>query len=89
MVYNEYSQLYKVTDTHTEGREKMGYKIKEVRESAGMTQTDLAKKAGVSRQLIWMLENEPNTVTTTKTLKNIADALGTTISNIFFDEGVQ
>ena len=67
----------------------MGYKIKEVRESAGMTQTDLAKKAGVSRQLIWMLENEPDTVTTTKTLKSIAEALGTTISNIFFDESVQ
>lgn len=67
----------------------MGYRIKEFREKIGMSQTTLAKRAGVSRGIIWMLESDTNNVTTTKTLKKIADALGTTVSNIFFEENVQ
>jgi putative transcriptional regulator len=67
----------------------MGYRIKEFREKIGMSQTTLAKRAGVSRGIIWMLESDTNNVTTTKTLKKIADALGTTVSDIFFEENVQ
>ena len=67
----------------------MGYKIKEVRESKHLTQTELAKKAGVSRGIIWALETDPNAVTTTKTLAKIASALGTTIDAIFFGDSVQ
>lgn len=67
----------------------MGYKIREVREAKGMSQETLADKAGISRTIIWNLETNPNAETTTKTLKKIADALGTTVSDIFFADNVQ
>ena len=35
----------------------MGYKIKDIRESLGMTQEELAEKSGVSRTIISGLEN--------------------------------
>ena len=67
----------------------MGYKIKDKREAIGMSQTTLAKRSGVSRGIIWLLETVPGTVTTTKTLQKIADALGTSITDIFFEDDVQ
>ena len=62
----------------------MGYKIKEMRESKGLTAIALAKKSGVSRVTIWSLENDPNYTTTTKTLMKIANALETTVDNLSF-----
>ncbi len=62
----------------------MGYKIKEVRETQGITQEELAKKSGVSRGTIAALENGNAEHTTTKTLSKIAQALGVPISKIFF-----
>ena len=62
----------------------MGYKIKEFRESLGMTKEELAEKSGVSRVTIWALESNPNYTTTTKTLMKIANALNTTVDNLFF-----
>lgn len=53
----------------------MRYRIKQLRESAGLTQEDLAKRSGVSRAIISGLESGKITVTTTKTLGKIADAL--------------
>lgn len=67
----------------------MGYKIREIREERGMSQEALAEKAGISRTVIWNLETNPEAVTTTKTLKSIADALETTVDKIFFADGVQ
>lgn len=67
----------------------MGYKIREIREARGMSQEALAEKAGISRTVIWNLETNPEAVTTTKTLKSIADALETTVDKIFFADGVQ
>jgi transcriptional regulator with XRE-family HTH domain len=67
----------------------MGYRIKEVRESIGMSQTKLAERSGVSRGIIWALESDPKAVTTTKTLQKIAVALGTTVDKIFFPNPVQ
>jgi transcriptional regulator with XRE-family HTH domain len=67
----------------------MGYKIREIREAKGMSQETLAEKAGISRTIVWNLETNPNAVTTTKTLKSIADALETTVDKIFFTDGVQ
>lgn len=67
----------------------MGYKIKEFRESKGISQEELAERANISRTIIWNLETNPDAVTTTKTLKKIADALETTISAIFFEQDVQ
>lgn len=60
------------------------YKVKEVRESRGMTQDELAKKSGVSRATIASIESvNSDSVTTTKTLLQIAAALECKISDIF------
>ena len=61
----------------------MGYKIKDIRESLGLTQEQLAEKSGVSRTIISGLENGTARATTTKTLLKIASALDTTVDQIF------
>ena len=61
----------------------MGYKIKEVREAKNMTQEELSAASGVSRGTISALENGTEKNTTSKTLLKIANALGTTVDNIF------
>lgn len=66
----------------------MGYKIKEVRESQSMTQEELSQKSGVSRGTIAALEKSDETVTSTKTLLKISQALGVSISDIFFGPSV-
>ena len=66
----------------------MGYRIKEMREKLGITQEELAKKSGVSRGTIVALENNQTTSTTTKTLSKIANALGVSVSRIFFEKCV-
>jgi DNA-binding XRE family transcriptional regulator len=67
----------------------MGHKLRSVREAKGLSQEELAKKADVSRTTIWSLETNPNAQTTTKTLQKIADALETTVADIFFANDVQ
>lgn len=61
------------------------FRVKEERENKGMTQEELAKKAGVSRTIISGLESGTINVTTTRTLKKIAEALDKKISDIFFN----
>ena len=61
----------------------MQYKIKEYREEQGITQEELARKSDVSRAIISGLESGSITVTTTKTLMKIANALGKNVSDIF------
>jgi putative transcriptional regulator len=65
----------------------VGYKIKEVRESLNMTQEELAEKSGVSRGTISALENGDPT-TTSKTLVNLAKAMGVSVDRIFYTEDV-
>ena len=66
----------------------MGYRIKEVRESLKMTQEELAEKSGVSRGTISALENGIVRTTTTKTLVKLAQALDTSVDQIFFADCV-
>lgn len=62
----------------------MPFKIKEMRKNKGMSQEELSKQAGISRQIISDLESGDKEVnTTTNTLLRIAEALGCTISDIF------
>ena len=61
----------------------MVFKIQEQRENLKMTQEELAKKANVSRTIISGLESGSITVTTTKTLSKIADALGMKVGDLF------
>ena len=64
-------------------------RLKNIRESIGLSQEELATMAGVSRTTIWTLETNPQAYTTTKTLQKIADALESTVAEVFFAEDVQ
>jgi len=66
----------------------MGCKIKERRELLKMSQEELAEKSKVSRATISGLENNSKRNTSTKTLKRIADALETTVGELFFADDV-
>lgn len=61
------------------------YRIKETRKMKGFTQKELSEKAGVSRTIISKLENDEEIVTSTDTLKKIAEALNVNVSTIFLD----
>jgi transcriptional regulator with XRE-family HTH domain len=59
----------------------VGKELRAVRESAGMTQEQLAFKAGVDRSYISLLENDRKSPTLDM-LFRICDALGTTVSRL-------
>ena len=63
----------------------MGYKLKEVREAKGITQEELERKSGVSRQTISAIENDKVGDIKIGTLKALAKALETTVDCIFFE----
>lgn len=63
----------------------MTYRVKEFRESMGLSQVELSERSNVSRTTISGLENGNITVTSTSTLQKIANALGKSISDIFSD----
>ena len=66
----------------------MGYRLKEIREQRRMTQEELEKKSGVSRQTISAIENNKAENVLVGTLLALATALGTTIDNLFFEKTV-
>ena len=63
----------------------MHTKIKQYRQQAGISQEELAKKSGVSRTIIYAVENNKAEVTTNITMQKIAEALGESVATIFFD----
>lgn len=60
----------------------MIFRIREIRMSKGMTQTDLAKKAEITRVTLWRLETGEDYDPSVNTLKRIADALNVTLSDL-------
>lgn len=66
----------------------MGYRLKEIREGKGITQEELEKRSGVSRQTISAIENNDNYQAKTGTLIALARALSTTVDNLFFEKAV-
>lgn len=58
-------------------------RLREVRISKGMTQTELARKSGVSRVTIWAIESDDEYSVKTKTLEALATALGVTVDTFF------
>lgn len=64
----------------------MKNKVKEARESKGMSQEELSKKSTVSRTIISELENGKTDVITNTTLEKIAGALNMKVIDIFFTE---
>ena len=67
----------------------MLFRIREIREQAGLTQEELSIKSGVSRATIWALERGEDKVTTTKTLLNIANALGVQLDDLFLAQSAK
>lgn len=66
----------------------MGYRLREIREEKGITQEELEKASGVSRQTISAIENNNNYQAKTGTLIALARAMGTTVDKLFFEEAV-
>lgn len=62
----------------------MGFRLKEVREKHGLTQEELARKSGISRVTISMIESGKSSCVKTQTLLKLADALGEKASKLFF-----
>ncbi len=61
----------------------MQYKVKEARLEKGLSQEELSKIAGISRQTISDLESGEIVNTTTATLTKLAKALGCDVTDIF------
>lgn len=59
--------------------------LKEYREKSGLSQDELAEMSGVSRAVISGLESGRVNVTTTNTMKKLADTLNVKVTAIFFD----
>lgn len=78
--------LFLSTTIDNERGLRMKYNIKIFREAKGMTQQDLADKAGCSRQFVNMLENSDEINVSTKVLVNIANALERTVDDLIFFE---
>lgn len=62
----------------------MRNKIRELRIQSGLTQGQLAKKAGCSRQFIVKIENGADVSIGSKLLVKIAEALGCSLNDIFY-----
>jgi DNA-binding XRE family transcriptional regulator len=71
---------------HKQGGDTTKFKIREVRERKGFSQVELANRSGVSRATICALESGWKDVTTTRTLKKIADAMGVAAEDLFTDD---
>lgn len=66
----------------------MGYRLKEMREAKNLTQEELEKLSGVSRQTISAIENNAGYQAKVGTLMELAKALETTVDNLFFEKAV-
>ena len=61
--------------------QKLGTRIEKLRKEKGLTQEELAEKAGLHRAYFWDIENGRNI--SVKTAYQIAKALGTKLSALF------
>lgn len=66
----------------------MNSKVKEIREEIGMTQLELSKRSGLSRQCISAIENGRSNVITNTTMEKIASVLNESVETIFFADTV-
>ena len=63
----------------------MGNRLQEIRESKGLSISELSRKADVSRQTIYSLEAEEVEKTNLQTLKKLADALDVRVTDFFIE----
>jgi DNA-binding XRE family transcriptional regulator len=66
-----------------DGGDGMKNILKSVREEKGMTISELARKAGVTRQTIYNIESNQNAVVSSNVMESIAKALDVKAKNIF------
>lgn len=57
--------------------------LKKIREAKGMSISELARRSGLSRQTIYNIEGDPDRVIDSKTMEDLAAALGVKVSKIF------
>lgn len=62
--------------TPTPSRIALAKNVKRLREIAGLTQMELAKKAGIAQTAISYIENEEGKSPSIETIERVADALG-------------
>ena len=62
----------------------MANNLKKIREAQGLSQSELSKRSGVSRPTIIKIETEDEPNVKAKTLVALADALGCSVTEIFF-----
>ena len=67
----------------------MGHILKVARVQAGLTQSELAERSGISRVTINMIENDVTKNVKSSTMIAIAKALGRTVEDIFFADSVK
>lgn len=68
-------------------QEKINNRIRKIRETQGITRTDLAKRSNVSYRALETWELGYNKATDVNMLKRVADALGCKIEDIvIFDD---
>lgn len=63
----------------------MANRLKSIRESKGISVSELARLSNVTRQTIHRLENEQVEAANTRTLKSLADALNVKVSDFFME----
>lgn len=65
---------------------KLGNRVRERRQELRLSQTELARRAGVVRQTVNQIENVEGYQATTVVCLRIAEALGQDVSDLFFEE---
>ena len=63
----------------------MANRLKSIRESKGISVSELARLSNVTRQTIHRLENEQVEAANTRTLKSLADALNVKVTDFFME----
>ncbi len=71
---------------HSHSEYPVGMGLKEIRKAAGLTQEELAEKAGVSQAAVSRIEKMAESVTL-RQLKQVAEALGVSPSDLLSDRG--
>lgn len=66
----------------------MGFRLKKIREERKMTQEELEKKSGISRQTISAIENGKCRYINSQTLISLSRALEVSMDDLFFPDVV-
>jgi len=61
----------------------MRFLLKEIRQAKGMSQSELSRRTGISRNTIWKLESGLDITVMTGTLDKLSRALGCEIGDFF------